>query len=527
MNAGLICNAADHAKIKNLRLYNADITGDWNIGGIVGFYKGSGLTIENCRIVNSVIRGVREGENKDGFSPSDDCNVGALGGSIAQTSGQVNYIGCELIESTVFSDYIGGCLVGITSEHNVFTNCKIDNSHLVLNEMNKIGLTRSIVPPKRSEEDVKKIAFGGFAANRPQPSVSGILVSNSNVNMFCARKYLRTDDFVAYPEKNGNSEISDLELKWFPDLQSQYSHSVTIASHIKGQTNTRKFNGFDLTYGLFIDATEKLYLRESENEPYETTVSKKKTVTQTFDNEYDYVLRGGENPITPLQLYTISTEKKSNDEIAIGIVVNGAKENGEYTANPVKIEHLIIHGKPSINTGVVACGAKDLVFDNVAIYDVEYTFEDWTLSNDNTGFSDGTLKFIECDLRGKTIFGPRTRRQNNSYNYNTKCSYSEVLFDRTVFNVGSGDLSNIVGRLEAYNDAILKGCIFRTDFKIFIPEDVTLTFENCYCGAPALQTELTKNNIKHYLDPDSKGNVIFVASNGVPQDSVACEELLK
>lgn len=155
----------------------------------------------------------------------------------------------------------------------------------------------------------------------------------------------------------------------------------------------------------------------------------------------------------------------------------------------MEFRDIIIHGSPSIECGIFLDGTNDVTFEDVAIYDVLRTI------NDNNVRQGAKLNVNKCDFRGITQFGNK---------------YSEVVFSKTAFNIGSGVTANLQGILYPGCDASFEECIFRANYQIYIPEDVTLTFDNCRCGPPALEQPLTNETILQYLHPDSKGNFVIL-----------------
>lgn len=490
-NAGLFANVLRYATIKNLRLYNADITGDWNVGGFVGYFEqdreekpGAQLLIENCQFVNSRVRSV------EGNSPSDDSNVGALGGSINR-GGYALFKDCSIINSQILSDYIGGMITGIPGSQNKYHNCIVQDVDLVLNEMNGIGTVLDVnIPPVRSEKPLHRLVFGNNAGDGIAAVNLDITTIRCRLNLFNGYKMQtigsNTVPKCAYPANMGNSyNISELNLYWFPKFVAKYAHLVTLTSHIKGQNNTIKNfwkneSGVyqDANYGVWIDATQSL--ADMGYSDYRR------------DDDFDFIFKGytdgNESTVDPL--FTLSVEKIMATDFVMGAFIFGEKR--------VKIEDLVLHGVPSIDYGLCLYKVSDITVKDMAIYDVGYTMYDYDTNP-------GAKMLIEnCDLRGKTMIG------SQSMNDARNSKYSEVNIVNSVFNIGSGEISNKEGILFLGTDATIEQCIFRTDYKINIAPNATVTIKRCQAGAPAFQTALTPDNIDEYLHPDSKGNVVFI-----------------
>lgn len=506
-DAGLIATSAEAATIRNLRLYNADVTGDWNVGAFSGRhegeYKGVGLTLINCQLVNSSVRAV------DGISPSNDANAGGLVGSVP---GRMSATDCSVINSTIYSDYIGGTLAGYVGSSNKYINCTVQSVDLVLNEMNTLGTYKSfyslVKNPRPSGND--NYLFGNNQDGIP--AKENVKIEDVNVNLFYGYK-TTTDNppvpFGADTGRAGNCEISNLPLQWFPNIYAKYAHSVTLKSHIKGLPDVKQIEKWkDTAYevvncGIYIDASERL-----------------KESLQADNKEYGYVLRGDPRE----QLYTINVGNRSENDITLGVLIDGKEK--------VKISDLIISGAPSINYGICLYDAQDVTIDNVAVYDVQNAINTFSSSN---GPTDKRLKVTNSDLRGRTIIcgyytthlpkdlDPSSQtvvELNDPYGGKIifdPSKYNYLTFDKTVFNIGSGKLENKFGLLGLGADTSLNQCVFRRGFQILINKGITVRMNNCKGGAPAFANFLSIKEedkekeyyYKNFIHPDSKGSLII------------------
>lgn len=486
-DAGLIANAQKQACVKNLRLYNATVYGDWNLGIIVGRYVNnggdehpgygySGLLIDNCIIASSNIFGVVSMDSMNdpdlsGESPSDDCNVGAILGTFA---GSGNIRNCSVIDTNVYSDYVAGLMVGLTNVGNGYQNCTLQNSRLILNEMTSISRyfgAGKAIKNDRHEQMPNMLAFGN---NSYSAVATGVSVIDCNMNIFVARKkayqqaMTRPGELLntAYSSMMGNSIISDLDLNLFPNIYTQYAHSITLKSHIKGVPDFKKSSRWKGTLfepgadvGLYIYANQKIVDIEQ----------------QPVDKEFAYVLQGDSED--PDKLYTFNVSKRREEDVVIGVLIEGPE--------PVKIQNLIISGSPAMDNGVCLFDTKDITLNNVAIYDVANALQTYQ-SKALTGDDRARLNVVNSDLRGLTL---------------VNTSYKDVKFTRTVFNIGSGKQENKIGLLSLSSNADLTECIFRTNFKIQPASGVKVTFSQCVAGPPALVDALTAENLERYLSP--------------------------
>ena len=113
-----------NSTVKNIILTDAEITGNWSVGGIVG--ENYVATVENCLVANNVsvsgYQGVGGivGENRSGSIA--DCQV-ANNVTISSNSGYVGTIVGKNVNSTLHRNYYLGCTVNdVANATNVGTN---------------------------------------------------------------------------------------------------------------------------------------------------------------------------------------------------------------------------------------------------------------------------------------------------------------------------------------------------------------------------------------------------------------------
>lgn len=495
-NSAFVCTASANATIKDLRLYNAYIKGDYNIGGFVGYYKGERpLTLSNCRFVNSRI----EGAEPQRYSPSDDANVGGIAGSLASHH---TIEGCQVINCDIISTFIGAAFVGISgvrgdNMQRNYSNNRVYDTNVVLSEFNNIGTYNGAVERSTwSVSDSSDPSF--FFGTNATSDISGFYpnTGDCSINTFYGIKYspLTTSSGADIPQSanitgDGKSYISKVPLELFPDIYTEYAQEVKLQSHIIGKA--RQTDG--VNYGLKIDISGQPKTRTRK------LISIKDDGTLDQDNSKDadpfwkFTLSSDIYKSQPLegQIQQLG-EKFSRQHVILVSPKNLNNVKGVYICAPelpknavrhVTIKDVIIAGEPSVEYGLYLDNVKEMYLDHVAIYDVKHAFGSKNIPQD------ATFTTYECDFRGITNIGP---------------GYKNVLFENTDFNKGSGRTENIIGRLYAESSATLKKCIFRVDYKIVVKnKDAVLTFEDCLCGPPYNQISLTKENFWKYMDSTS------------------------
>lgn len=464
-NAGLIAVASDYATVKNLRLYDAEIIGEWNVGGLVGFYcrrsndSSIGLKIDNCQIENSRIAAIVSENNHD-----DDANCGGLVGSV---SSRFLISNSSVINATLYSDFVIGGLIGVsvTYETSGLEECKLKNSTLILNEYNAIGNGDSAYD--RDQHGFKRYVQRStdFSApyyyaytfgnqySRTSASGTGLTeCSNITLNIFYDYSKVNSAYLPADADLRGHSTVQNMPLNIFPLLDGRYGRSVTIGSHITG---TPSYMTGDTAYGLYIDI--------SENPDW------KWAVEQGLYTD-GFTLAGGETGDN--RLYSLNIQPGTGVSATAGLGITGDK--GTAT-----VRDLILNGEPAIKTGILLDKAKTVVLDNIAVYDVQYALADRAVP------AGATLTVSNSDLRGITQYGS---------------GYGSVEFNSTAFYPGSGtDENSQTGLCKPGSDTTFKGCVFREGFQFEIPAGVTVTFSDCKCGPASDPVPLTAENIGDYL----------------------------
>ena len=483
-NAAFICTAKDKAKVKDLRLYNAYIKGDYNIGGFIGYHKTNTLEITNCRFVNSRI----EGAEPQRYSPSDDANVGGIAGSLNSHTIQ----GCQVVNSDIISTFIGGAFVGIPNGATGYRNNKAYNTNVILTELNNIGVDLGKV--RRDGRAIGTINDGSFffgTSHYNDTQSFDLDKGESSINAFFGIKYSPNGSQAGGGTQSANegafgrSTIKNVPLELFPDILTKYAQCVTLDSHIIGMARDNR----GVKYGIKIDLSgqpdEHGVLITNTNDTEGTT----KNIIANNGNEWYFTLTGTTYESNPLDGQSVLGEKYSRQRVLL-VSPNGLKNvKGVYVCAPsisqnakryVTIKDIIIAGEPSIEYGLFLDNVKDMKLDHVAIYDVLNAFGDGKVPN-GASFSTN-----ECDFRGITNVG---------------AGYQTVKFTNTAFNKGSGNTENVIGRLYAKSSATFKDCMFRVDYKIVAEgENVVLTFEDCICGPPYNQQKLTAENFYKYMD---------------------------
>lgn len=511
-NAGFICTATDYAVIQDLRLYNAYITGDYNVGGFIG-YMGAvdsnpdPLKITNCRFVNSRI----EGAEPQRYSPSDDANVGGIGGSLAYNH---EIKDCQVVNSDIISTFIGGAFVGIPGNDRTYINNKVYDTNVILTELNNVGTINGAVGRSiwRIGDINDATFFFGAATNIGTSSFNLSHTGDCSINTIYGIKYAPNGSSQsAYPDAKGKSEITNLPLELFPDILTQYSQTVTLQSHITGYARSSK----GVAYGLKIDVTGQPQTNTGNlisNDPDGNLI------TNSASKEWYFKLSGSKYYSKPLDGQQILGEKYERQNVLLVSPGNEREVKGIYicadksldyksSGRHVNIERMIIAGEPSIEYGLYLDNVKDVTLDHVAIYDVKNAFGDGLVPQG------ASFQTNECDFRGITNVGE---------------GYSKVKFKNTAFNKGSGRTENVVGRLTAKSSATFDGCMFRVDYKIIVDNrDAVLTFKNCICGPPYNQVALTKENFWKYMDSTSENVFTGKVKFGDEEKAYSYDELLE
>lgn len=505
-NSAFICSAKDKAKVKDLRLYNAYITGDYNIGGFIGYHDDNTLEIVNCRFVNSHI----EGAEPQRYSPSDDANVGGIAGSVHSHTIQ----GCQVVNSDIISTFIGGAFVGIPNGATEYSNNKVYNTNVILTELNNIGVEYGYVG--RAGRNIGTIDDASFFFGTSAYNDTGSFdddKGDSSINAFFGIKYSPGGSRAgggsqsAQPSENGRSTVTNLPLELFPDILTKYAQRVILDSHIIG--NARK--GKDgMNYGLKVDIT-------GQPDNHGTLISNNSSFEIKTDGqkEWYFTLAGSTYQSKPLDGQEILGEKYSRQNVLLvspngldnvkGVYVCAGNINYNNSERHVTIKDVIIAGEPSIEYGLYLDNVKEMKLDHVAIYDVYNAF------GDNNVPKGATFTTMECDFRGITNVGK---------------GYSNVKFTNTAFNKGSGKTENVQGKLNAKSSATFDNCVFRVDYKIIADGDnVTLTFKDCICGPPYHQQKLTPENFYKYMDLENpfSGTIKFEGDN----KAYSYEDLIK
>lgn len=443
-NGAFIAAATDSPILRNLRLYAADIKANWNVGGFVGRYDSASgmITMENCLLENSKIHA------EVGNSPSEDANIGGLIGVVV--GNKTNEIrNCHVRNTRLESAYVAGGLFGLCIKNTTVEDCSISDVAVIINEMSAVG--------DKMDIPVDNILIDDYwLCGTSKDNITATNVQHNNV---VRSVFYGTRERSADKGKDGIGEIDRLPLHWFPELYGEWANGIKLMSHITGTTS---YNSVDQNWcaGLYID----------------TQHTGKNNVK---NNTADYILSGDVREDKPL--YAINVQNPDAEKTCYGVYMTG-----EYTAT---IKNIVINGDPSITAGIYLDKAKDVVLNNVAVYDVENTI------SDNSNQSGASLSVTNCDLRGTTRYGS---------------GYSSVTFSSTIFSKGSGTTSNMNNKSVIPGSATtFEECVFRSGFKVDLSQLANgqqVTFKNCKIGDAGKEIDLTSDNIKELVEEadDSK-----------------------
>lgn len=461
--AGLIGAASGRTVVKNLRLYNVKVIGDWNIGGIIGFYgSGDELTIQNVKIENCDLNAV-SGSNVNG-----DSNLGGLVGSLQGKKRSI-IENCQILNTTLNSAYLVGSLVGALGDNSArITDCTLNSVFMVLSDYNDIGNYKDFNLNNRTNDpDHPEYAllFGNNIAGAPRNNLDmdmdKVTLTNVGLGIFAADNKWNTSGL------DGIGSVQDLPLNLFPVLEARYGRGITLLSHITG-TPSYHSNNFDL--GLYVDMATAIStdFREGDEQYYRFTIAGERKETD------------GDATTTNDRLFTLNVKPGTNTTgtnttYGIGFI-------GEAEHNPTAtVKDLIISGTPMIDGGIYLDNIKNVVLHNIAIYNVANTLVDTNVPEN------ATLTVTNCDLRGDTEYG----------------NYESAIFTNTAFYVGTGD-STENKFCKPGCSTTFDGCHFRTGFAFEVGAGVTLTFNKCYYGEAGAEELITAANVTEFLGIDPK-----------------------
>lgn len=479
-NAALICTATSYAEIRNLRLYNADIKGDWNVGGFVGYFNESesrdikGIEIVNCHFVNGSV----EATMGESIAGSDDANVGIFGGSFPS-----NFLikDCTVSGSVVKSGYIGGVLLGICTGNGTVENCTVSDTDLLHIEYNQIGTTNGNVATKGPEDERLRYLLGAkINGISYYPNMNGVTVVRPRENQFYGIKYIHyngKNESVSSSEGSwGKSEIKDLDLKLVPEISTLYAQEIALSSHVLGTPSV--YNGMK-GYGIKIDATTQPQKESNTPFIYDKFTNKNGNVT-LGDGGWIFTLKGNSNAQSQSMERFILNVQPGASTMTYAVHVTGDGDKNE-----IVVDNIIITGNPTVDYGIYFDKVKKATISNTAIYDVRNTFSDLNVP------AGSELSFEKCDLRGRTVIG---------------ANYASVFVHNTAFNIGSGHKDNLEGTVSSLSDIVFDYCKFRTSFKLRPEKGVTYTLKNCFFGPPALAKAQSVEIVEQYLHNSSKTN---------------------
>ena len=461
--AGLIGVASNRTVVKNLRLYNVEVTGDWNIGGIIGFYGYTDtdhLTLDNIQIENCKMHSIA-GNNVNG-----DGNLGGLVGSLQNCGEKHEISNCRILNTTLYSSYLVGSLVGVLGNKGVkIKDCTLSNVYMILSDYNDIGDYKDFNLNKRTNDpDHPKYAllFGNDIAGAPQSNLEmdddDVTLTNVGLGIFAADNKWNTSGL------DGIGSVQDVPLDIIPKLEAKYGRGITLLSHITG---TPSYTNGTYDLGLFVDMTEILLKQNSsrtDNDLYFTIAGERKETdgsTTTTD-----------------RLFTLNVKPGIIPTYGIGFV--GSQKTKDCST--ATVTDLIISGTPMIDGGIYLDYIKNVELNNIAIYNVKKTLVATNVPDD------ATLKVTNSDLRGDTEYS----------------NYTSATFTNTAFYVGTGD-STEYKFCKPGCPTTFNGCHFRIGFGFNtgqLPEGAKLTFKDCYYGEAGAEELITKNNVYKSLGID-------------------------
>lgn len=460
--AGLFGVASERATIKNLRMFNTKVIGDWNIGAIVGFYGTvsdkdalSFLTIDNVTIENCNLNSIASTMN-----PNGDGNLGGFVGSLQGTR-KHTISNSKILNTPLNSQYVVGALIGVLGNPSAYiTNCVLMDVPMVLSDYNAIGNGKDFNLNLRNSNKNDALLFGNNIEGsqaKNNLTMSGVTLTNVGLGIFAADNKQNTTGL------DGIGTVIDLPLENFPVLEARYGRGLTMLSHITGKPSYTRNN---MDFGMYVDMTQKL--------------------VPSYRGENDdmrFLISGEWNNPTDL-LYTLNVKPGANDTYGIGFV-------GKADYKPVAVvKDMIINGVPTVSGGIYFDNISDITLDNIAIYNVPQT-----LVFDNVP-SGAKLTVERSDLRGDVIYGSE---------------FGSVSFTNTAFYVGTGTTTGNF-KCKPGTRTSFKDCHFREGFKFELPEGFagTLTFENCFYGRANEEQNITAANIKDFLGIEADNAKVVV-----------------
>lgn len=464
--AGLIGAASCRTVVKNLRLYNVEVTGDWNIGGIIGFYGHTNtdhLTLNNIQIENCKMHSI-VGNNVNG-----DGNLGGLVGSLQGGGDKHEISDCRILNTTLYSSYLVGSLVGVLGNKGTKINdCTLSNVYMILSDYNDIGDYKDFNLNKRTNDpDHPEYAllFGNDLAKESAQNnleMDGVTLTNVGLGIFAADNKRNTSGL------DGIGSVQDVPLDIIPVLEARYGRGITLLSHITGTPSYSKEEDgtSDIDFGLYVDMTDIKDIQNSSRED--------KNLSFTIKGDWKGSTDGNAETQRD-RLFTLNVKPGEHDTYGIGFIGSQNVQSYEPTA---KVEDLIISGTPMIAGGIYLDNIKKVVLTNIAIYNVPTTIVD---KNVPIG---ATLEVTNCDLRGETKYG----------------AYESATFTNTAFYVGTG---NSTERKDCKPGCAttFDRCHFRTgfDFDGTNLGSAKLTFKNCTYGEANAEELITADNVEEFL----------------------------
>ncbi len=225
--AGLFSNVI--GTIKNVKLANVNISGNWNAAALVANIYG---TVDNCHVDGGTVLSTPH-KNKDGKN-DDANNVGGLVGHLCEGTNYITNSSVKNLKVTAYRDVAG--LVGkVNNGSNVVSGNTVDNVKVTANQL--------------VDYCEEKAANADEIVGRNMPLEAGTtldLSTNSATDV--------TVD-VLKVDKDGKVELGAVDLSAIKDLSSETVKEVVFTEDIEGDATKGGYDktGIVHTNGSIID----------------------------------------------------------------------------------------------------------------------------------------------------------------------------------------------------------------------------------------------------------------------------------
>lgn len=222
---GYISNAV----IKNVTMVDCEVSGNSNIGILVGRFYGGNDTIINCHIRNSVLHGTE--------------NVGGLVGWNNSSSSNRSYIkGCSVVDITITSTTSKECIGGLMG-YNCYTHidsCNVVNAKMYFPSSGVNNNVGGFIGKNENYSNVTASFSNNIYINSPRARVGGFIGYNIS---YCTIRYCYTtnSEITAWYHQIGGFIGKNESRCAIDSCYSTYNNVTTNNEYVGGfigHTNT-------------------------------------------------------------------------------------------------------------------------------------------------------------------------------------------------------------------------------------------------------------------------------------------------